>query len=122
MAPRPRSTPVMPAPVVDRPPAPAREEQPPSREGWTFLTNHAHVLACVAREPEARVRDIADRVGITERAVLRILRDLDAAGVVRRTRQGRRTRYAIDGRPPLRHPVEAHRRVADLLALLAVGD
>ncbi len=119
MATRPRSAPT-PDPAAAA--APDRAAHPPTREGWTFLTNHAHVLACVAREPEARVRDIAGRVGITERAVLRILRDLDAAGVVRRTRQGRRTRYAIDGRPPLRHPVEAHRRVDDLLALLAVAD
>ncbi len=118
MAPRPRS--VSPTPAAATPPA--GDDSPARREGWTFLTNHAHVLACVAQEPEARVRDIADRVGITERAVLRILRDLDAAGVVRRTREGRRTRYAIDGRPRLRHPVESHRSVGELLALLATAD
>lgn len=84
---------------------------------WTFLTNHAHVLLCLASDPAARLRDVAGRVGITERAVQHILRDLAAAGVVERTREGRRNRYTLHPETPLRHPVEAHRRVADLMRL-----
>lgn len=84
---------------------------------WTFLTNHAHVLLCLAADPEARLRDLADQVGITERAVQHIVSDLAAAGVVERTREGRRNRYTLHPEAPLRHPVEAHRRVGDLVAL-----
>jgi DeoR/GlpR family transcriptional regulator of sugar metabolism len=93
-----------------------------SRPGWTFLSNHGHVLACIAMDPEARVREIADRVGITERAVQRILGDLDEAGVITRTRNGRRSRYSIDADAPLRHEVESHHTVGQLLALLAGDD
>lgn len=87
--------------------------------GWTFLSNHGHVLVCVARDPDVRVREVATRVGISERAVLRILGELETAGYVRRTREGRRSRYALQAKLPLRHPVEAHRSVGDLVA--AVG-
>jgi predicted transcriptional regulator len=85
---------------------------------WTFLSNHGHVLLCIASNPDARVRDIADRVGITERAVQRIVAELAAAGVVTRERRGRRTHYGIDAAAHLRHPLEAHRSVADLLRLI----
>jgi DNA-binding transcriptional ArsR family regulator len=91
----------------------------PPGPGWTFLSNHGHVLVCLARDPGVRVRDMAARVGISERAVLRILGELVTDGYVRRTREGRRNRYAIRTDRPLRHPLEAHRRVADLVA--AVG-
>jgi len=84
---------------------------------WTFLTNHAHVLICVADDPEARVRDIAGRVGVTERAVQRILGDLEAAGYLHRSRTGRRNSYEVDGTLPLRHPLEAHRSAEQLLTL-----
>jgi DNA-binding IclR family transcriptional regulator len=84
---------------------------------WTFLTNHAHVLLCLTAEPDARLREVADAVGITERAVQHIVADLAAAGVLVRTREGRRNRYTLNAEAPLRHPVEAHRRVADLMAL-----
>ena len=84
---------------------------------WTFLTNHSHVLICLAGEPTLRLRDVAARVGITERAVQKIVADLEAAGVLRKIRDGRRNHYEIDSARPLRHPVEAHRSVADLLAL-----
>ena len=84
---------------------------------WTFLTNHSHVLICLAGEPTLRLRDVAERVGITERAVQKIVADLEAAGVLRKIRDGRRNHYEIDTARPLRHPVEAHRRVSDLLAL-----
>jgi DNA-binding Lrp family transcriptional regulator len=85
--------------------------------GWTFLTNHSHVLICLAGDPEARLRDVADRVGITERAVQSIVADLEAGGIITRQREGRRNRYEIHVDLPLRHPVESHRTVRDLLRL-----
>ena len=88
-----------------------------SGTGWTFLTNHAHVLIVVRREPRARLRDIAEAVGVTERAVQLILDDLEAAGYVRRTRVGRRNEHTVLG-GPLRHPLERGRAVDDLLDAL----
>ena len=85
---------------------------------WTFLTNHAHVLLCIAADPEVRLRDVAVRVGITERAVQRIVSDLEEAGYLRREREGRRNRYTIARELPLRHPVERHRSVSALLSLV----
>lgn len=85
---------------------------------WTFLTNHAHVLVLIEADPEIKLRDVAVRVGITERAVQRIVADLEAAGVLERTREGRRNRYTVYPKQPLRHPIEAHRTVGDLLALI----
>jgi DNA-binding MarR family transcriptional regulator len=85
---------------------------------WTFLSNHGHVLVCLARDPDSRLRDVASRVGITERAVQKILGDLEAAGIVRRERHGRRNRYRLDLRQPLRHPLEAHRSVGSLLGMV----
>lgn len=86
---------------------------------WTFLTNHSHVLLCLVREPGLLMREIAERVGVTERAVQKIVADLEAAGVLERQREGRRNRYGIDPSRPLRHPVEAHCRVRDLLDLVS---
>ncbi|MBS2031112.1 MAG: winged helix-turn-helix domain-containing protein [Deltaproteobacteria bacterium] len=86
--------------------------------GWTFLTNHAHVLLCLARDPEARMRDVATAVGITERAVQRIVADLEAEGYVSRHRDGRRNSYEVHGDLPLRHPIERHRKVSALVALV----
>jgi DNA-binding transcriptional ArsR family regulator len=85
---------------------------------WTFLTNHAHVLLCLAREPEVRMRDVAHLVGITERAVQRIVADLEEAGYVVRIRRGRRNRYEVRDQLPLRHPIERHERVSSLIALV----
>jgi DNA-binding MarR family transcriptional regulator len=85
--------------------------------GWTLLTNHGHVLVQVHRDPDARVRDIAAAVGITERATLNILRDLETGGYVRREHQGRRTHYSVSPHRPFRHPAEADHQVGDLLAL-----
>lgn len=85
---------------------------------WTFLTNHAHVLLCIAKSPEVRMRDVADRVGITERAVQRIVSDLADAGYVERIRQGRRNHYVVRGDLPLRHPIEMHEKVSALIALV----
>ena len=85
---------------------------------WTFLTNHSHVLVCLDQDPNVRLRDVAERVGITERAVQRIVLDLELAGVLSRRREGRRNVYDIERTRPLRHPVEAHRTVGDLLDLV----
>jgi len=85
---------------------------------WTFLTNHAHVLLCVSKDPEVRLRDVAEIVGITERAVQRIVAELEEGGYLTRERDGRRNRYEIDRKRPLRHPLEAHRKVSALLALV----
>lgn len=89
-------------------------------EGWTFLTNHAHVLICIARDPDARLRDVAVDVGITERAVQKIVADLEAAGVLTRERTGRRNHYEINPSATLRHPVEAHRNIGQLLEMVLV--
>ena len=85
---------------------------------WTFLSNHGHVLVCIARDPNIRVREIALSVGITERAVQRILGELEAAGVISRTRAGRRTHYEVNERQPLRHPIEAEHSVGELMRLV----
>lgn len=82
---------------------------------WTFLSNHAHVLLCLARDPEARLRDVAALVGITERAAQRILADLVSAGYVERERVGRRNHYLLDHERPLRHPLERSRTIGELL-------
>ncbi|MBK7825434.1 MAG: winged helix-turn-helix domain-containing protein [Nannocystis sp.] len=85
---------------------------------WTFLTNHAHVLFCLTKDPEIRLRDVADSVGITERAVQRIVTELETAGFITRRRNGRRNSYVVHRNHPLRHPIESHRSVADLLQLI----
>jgi DNA-binding transcriptional ArsR family regulator len=89
----------------------------PKTPPWTFLSNHGHILLSIARDPNIRVREIARSVGITERAVQRILGELEEAGVISRLRQGRRTHYEIDRSQPLRHPVEAAHSVGELLRL-----
>lgn len=93
----------------------------PSGSHWTFLSNHAHVLLCLAQEPDQTLRDVAARVGITERAVQKIVSDLELAGVLTRQREGRRNRYHIDRSVQLRHPVESHRSVGDLIAMVQSG-
>lgn len=85
---------------------------------WTFLTNHAHVLLCISREPEVRMRDVAHMVGITERAVQRIIADLEKEGYLVRLRRGRRNRYEVCENLPLRHAIERHERVASLIAFV----
>lgn len=89
-----------------------------SGPGWTYLSNHAHTILLLWQEPDLRVRDLATSIGITERAVIRIIGELEAAGVIRRRREGRRNHYEIDGDTPLRHPLEQHVRLAQLLELL----
>ena len=82
---------------------------------WTFLTNHLYVLACLARNPELRIRDIAALIGITERATVQILSQLEAAGYLTKTRVGRRNHYTVHGELPLRHPLHNGRQVGELL-------
>ncbi|WP_031007484.1 helix-turn-helix transcriptional regulator, partial [Streptomyces sp. NRRL F-5727] len=89
--------------------------------GWTFLTNHARVLLAVARDPEARLRDVAARCGVTERTVQGIVADLEEGGYLVRGRaaDGRRNRYRVNPEAPFRHPAEAGHEIAGLLELLA---
>ena len=89
-----------------------------AKAAWTFLTNHAHVLVCIADEPNIRGRDIATRVGLTERAVQAIIGDLVAAGYILRCREGRRNRYSVDPDGPMRHPLDQGHTVGDLFAAL----
>jgi DNA-binding IclR family transcriptional regulator len=91
-------------------------EAPISR--WDFLTNHAHVLTCVAHDPGIRLRDIAAAVGITQRAAHRILAELVEEGYVVRERRGRRNRYQVKPELLLRHPLVQEREVGDLLEVL----
>ena len=90
-----------------------------ARPGWTFLTNHAHVLVCLARDPDLRQRDLSALVGVTERATQVILDDLEASGYLTRERVGRRNRYVLTLDRPLRHPLEAAHTVGELVELLA---
>jgi len=85
---------------------------------WTFLTNHTHVLAVLHANPESILRQVAIDVGITERAVQRIVQDLEDNGFIRRERVGRRNKYHVLTGQQLRHPVESHRTIGDLLKLI----
>ena len=97
-----------------------------SRDGtptaWSFLTNHAGVLLCIAQDPGARLRDIGEAVGITERAAHRIVGELTDAGYVSRRRVGRRNRYTIQAQLPIPDPLARGQRVGDLIAVLAGPD
>jgi len=84
---------------------------------WTFLSNYAHVLVCLAEDPTARLRDVGDRVGITERAAMRIVKHLEEADVLIKERNGRRNRYQINMSKALRHPIESHGTVGALLQM-----
>lgn len=86
--------------------------------GWTFLTNHTHVIVCLAREPELRIRDLAAKIGITERAVQRILAELETSGAITKFREGRRNRYSVNLGYRLRHPLESDCDLAHLLKVL----
>ncbi len=91
---------------------------PDAVSSWTFLTNHSHILISIAQNPDARMRDIAERVGITERAVQRIVDDLTDAGYLRVEKVGRRNRYVVLTRKFLRHPVEEHVQIGKLLEMV----
>lgn len=87
--------------------------------GWNVFSNHGHVLLFLAREPGARLRDVAANVGITERAVQKIVRDMQDSGVVEVFKVGRRNRYSINAQAPLRHALEAHCTVGQVVGLIA---
>ncbi len=107
-------------PKSPRPSNSLRRSAPPLKDdkpSWTFLSNHSHVIICLERDPEMRVREIADTVGITERAVIRIIKDLEEAGYIQKEKLGRRNRYKVLANTPLRHPLEAHHSIKGILAL-----
>jgi Mn-dependent DtxR family transcriptional regulator len=85
---------------------------------WRFVTNHARVLACIAADPRVRLKDIAATVGITERSAAQIVTDLEGAGYLTKTRDGRRNRYELHGELPLRHPHHRHHTVGELIRFL----
>ncbi len=100
---------------------PEKESSPPSLETsnqWTFLTNHTHVLVGLARDPGLTVRELALLVGITERSVQRILSDLEASGVIQKSKEGRRNHYKLNLNYQLRHPLESSHRLSELLETL----
>ena len=88
---------------------------------WTFMTNHAHVLLCIAENPKSRMRDLAMKIGITERAVQRIIAELEAAGYLRHGRKGRNNHYMVRTDLPLRHPIEQHCAVSILIDMTLQG-
>jgi DNA-binding MarR family transcriptional regulator len=92
------------------------------RKPWRFVTNHTQVLLCIARDPDTRLRDIAEIVGITERAVQRIVADLVESGYVKRERVGRRSRYSLDRERKMRHPSQFDHEIGELLDLLELEE
>jgi predicted transcriptional regulator len=91
----------------------------PGGHRWTFLSNHAHVLIALYNDPDLVLREVALKVGITERGVQRIVQDLEDEGFIRRERVGRKNHYQVITDQPLRHPLEAHRNIGDLLRLVS---
>ena len=89
---------------------------------WSFLTNHARVLLCIAHDPGVRLRDIAARVGVTERTAYGIVTDLAEAGYVVKHKDGRRNRYQIQAHLPLPEPDSRERTIGEILALLSGAD
>jgi DNA-binding MarR family transcriptional regulator len=85
---------------------------------WTFFTNHGHVLIALAKDPDITLRDIAESVGITERAVHKIISELEEEGYLTRIRVGRKNQYKLSVDRPLRHPLESHRSVGDVIRLI----
>ena len=96
---------------------PASMDVPTNR--WTFLSNHAHVLIALHANPDLVLREVALKVGITERGVQRIVQDLENEGFIRREKVGRKNHYQLMTHQPLRHPMEAHRTIGDLLKLIS---
>ena len=90
-----------------------------SDNAWTFVTNHTQVLLRIAEDPDVRLRDVAAHIGITERAVQRIVADLVEAGFLKRHRVGRRNRYEIDREHAMRHPAQSGHEIGALLDLLS---
>jgi predicted transcriptional regulator len=98
------------------------ERRASNQPTWVFLTNHAHVLLCIARDPDSRTRDIAEHVGITERAAQRIVSELIGEGYLTRTKNGRRNRYEINRHGHLRHPVFNNLEIGPLIDVLNTAD
>ncbi len=86
--------------------------------GWTFLTNHAHVLILLAQNPERVLREVATAVGITERAVQRIVSELEHEGYIQRSKEGRKNTYTLNLKRPFRHPIESHVSIGELVKLV----
>ena len=91
---------------------------PKNKSTWTFLTNHSHVLLCLVESPSIKMREIAEKVGITERAVQNIISDLRKEGYIDREKKGRRNTYQINTEMHLKHPIEEHRTLTDLIQLI----
>jgi len=89
-----------------------------SGASWNFFSNYAHVIVCLADNPNARLRDVADHVGITERTALRLVTELEAADILKRVKEGRRNRYLINMHAHLRHSLESHCTVGELLTTI----
>ena len=95
---------------------------PDAKKAWRFLSNHTQVLLCLHRNSRARLRDIAETVGITERAAQRVVSDLVEAGYVSREREGRRNRYVLNLSVPMRHPSQADHEIGELVDVLRLDD
>lgn len=89
------------------------------RDGWTFLSNHGHALVCLAADPDIRLREVASEIGVTERCAQQIVSDLEASGVIQRTRTGRRNTYVVRRQAHFRHPLESGLTVGDFLDLVS---
>jgi len=98
---------------------PSKKKPPVQSGSWTFLTNHAHVLVCIAQNPDIRIAEIADLVGIGERAAHRIVGDLVAEKYVTRQKDGRRNTYSVDFSRNLRHPLESSHTIGEVFKILA---
>jgi len=91
---------------------------PETPNSWTFLSNYAHVLICLADNPDARLRDVAEKVGITERTAFRLIAELEEAGILERAKEGRRNHYNINTKAHLRHAIEEHCTVGELIGTI----
>ena len=98
----------------------AKTEATDEKPSWTFFTNHGHVLFVLAGEPDLRTREIAERVQITERAAQRIIHELDEGGYIRIVKQGRRNSYIVNRKKKLRHPIEKHCSLSELIEAIVV--
>jgi Winged helix-turn-helix DNA-binding len=93
----------------------------PTRPSWLFLSNHGYVLLCIARDPSIRISELADRVGIGERAAQKIIADLVTDGYLTRTKDGRRNRYTVNRGAQLRHPLFSDLSIGPLIDALTDG-
>ncbi|QKJ19369.1 AsnC family transcriptional regulator [Microbacterium hominis] len=91
------------------------------RDDWTFLSNHGHALVCVAADPHVRLRDVAAQLRVTERCAQQIVSELEASGVIQRTRTGRRNTYVVHRHARFRHPLESHLTVGEFIDLVSTA-